>query len=120
MRVIREFFKVLQKDLRIHIDGISLSYIRLMNHIKFLLLRLNNEEELQEWISQAFQRKSSRLHNQAKILCNDLAKVLHKDLPDSELGYLALHFRKDSFFHNFLTSITEKNHIFIDSGFRLC
>ena len=47
MRVIREFFMKLQADLNIRIDANSLSYIRLMNHIKFLLLRLNNDEELQ-------------------------------------------------------------------------
>ncbi|RHS99388.1 PRD domain-containing protein [Firmicutes bacterium AM41-11] len=94
MRVIREFFKVLQKDLRIHIDSNSLSYIRLMNHIKFLLLRLNNEEELQMDITSFTKEKFPFAYNQAKILCNDLAKVLHKDLPDSELGYLALHLER--------------------------
>lgn len=35
MRMIREFFKKLQADLNIRIDVNSLSYIRLMNHIKF-------------------------------------------------------------------------------------
>lgn len=94
MRVIREFFKVLQKDLRIHIDSNSLSYIRLMNHIKFLLLRLNNEEELQMDITSFTKEKFPFAYSQAKILCNDLAKVLHKDLPDSELGYLALHLER--------------------------
>ena len=94
MRVIREFFKVLQKDLRIHIDSNSLSYIRLMNHIKFLLLRLNNEEELQMDITSFTKEKFPFAYNQAKILCNDLAKVLHKDLPDSESGYLALHLER--------------------------
>ena len=57
MRVIREFFKKLQADLNIRIDANSLSYIRLMNHIKFLLLRLNNDEELQMDITEFTKEK---------------------------------------------------------------
>lgn len=94
MRVIREFFKNLQKELNIRIDINSLSYIRLMNHIKFLLLRLNNEEELQMDISSFTQEKFPFAYNQAKILCDALSKVLGKELPESELGYLALHLER--------------------------
>ena len=90
IRVIRDCFKKMQKDLNIRIDSNSLSYIRLMNHIKFLLLRLNNEEELQMDITNFTKEKFPFAYNQAKLMCEALAKVLKKPLPDSELGYLAL------------------------------
>ena len=94
MRVIREFFKKLQADLNIRIDANSLSYIRLMNHIKFLLLRLNNDEELQMDITEFTKEKFPFAYEQARVLCEQLSRVLHKDLPDSELVYLALHLER--------------------------
>ena len=94
MRMIREFFKKLQADLNIRIDVNSLSYIRLMNHIKFLLLRLNNDEELQMDITEFTKEKFPFAYEQARVLCEQLSRVLHKDLPDSELGYLALHLER--------------------------
>jgi transcriptional antiterminator len=33
-------------------------------------------------------------YEQARVLCEQLSHVLHKDLPDSELGYLALHLER--------------------------
>lgn len=94
MRVIREFFKKLQADLKVRIDSNSLSYIRLMNHIKFLLLRLNNGEELQMDITEFTKEKFPFAYEQARVMCEQLSKVLHKELPDSELGYLALHLER--------------------------
>ena len=94
MRVIREFFKKLQADLNIRIDANSLSYIRLMNHIKFLLLRLNNDEKLQMDITDFTKEKFPFAYEQARVLCEQLSHVLHKELPDSELGYLALHLER--------------------------
>ena len=41
-RVIHEGIVKLQKDLNIIIDVQSISYVRLMNHIKFLILRVNS------------------------------------------------------------------------------
>ncbi len=94
MRVMRDFFNKLQKELNIRIDLNSLSYIRLMNHIKFLLLRLNNDEELQMDISSFTKDKFPFAYERARLLCEELSKVLNKELPDSELGYLALHLER--------------------------
>ncbi len=94
MRVMRDFFNNLQKELNIRIDLNSLSYIRLMNHIKFLLLRLNNDEELQMDISSFTKDKFPFAYERARLLCEELSKVLNKELPDSELGYLALHLER--------------------------
>ncbi len=94
MRVMRDFFNKLQKELNVRIDLNSLSYIRLMNHIKFLLLRLNNDEELQMDISSFTKEKFPFAYERARLLCEELSKVLNKELPDSELGYLALHLER--------------------------
>lgn len=93
-RVIHEGIVKLQKDLNITIDVQSISYVRLMNHIKFLILRVNTNEKLQMDISEFTKDKFPFAYEQACNMCQALAKVLKKDLPESEVGYLALHLER--------------------------
>lgn len=93
-RVIHESIDKLQKDLNIVIDVNSISYARLMNHIKFLILRLNTNEKLQMDISEFTKEKFPFAYLQAVNMCNALSKALNKELPETEVGYLALHLER--------------------------
>lgn len=93
-RVIHEGIVKLQKDLNIIIDVQSISYVRLMNHIKFLILRVNSNEKLQMDISEFTKDRFPFAYEQAFNMCKALSKVLKKDLPESEVGYLALHLER--------------------------
>lgn len=93
-RVIHEGIVKLQKDLNIVIDVQSISYVRLMNHIKFLILRVNSNEKLQMDISEFTKDKFPFVYEQACNMCDALSKVLKKELPDTEVGYLALHLER--------------------------
>lgn len=93
-RIIHESINKLEKDLKIVIDVQSLSYARLMNHIKFLMLRLNKNEELQMDISEFTKDKFPFAYEQAIYVCEALSKVLKKKLPETEVGYLALHLER--------------------------
>lgn len=94
MEIIHESIDKLRQDLRIEIDRNSISYIRLMNHIKYLLLRLNTREKLQMDISDFTKETFPFAYDQAKEICARLAKVMNKDIPQSEIGYLALHLER--------------------------
>ena len=93
-RVIHEGILQLQSDLYIVIDVQSISYVRLMNHIKFLILRLNTNEKLQMDISEFTKDKFPFAYEQARHMCESLSKVLNKELPETEIGYLALHLER--------------------------
>lgn len=93
-RVIHDSIIKLQEDLNIVIDINSISYVRLMNHIKFLILRLNTNEKLQMDISEFTKDKFPFAYNQAVNMCNALSKALNKELPETEVGYLALHLER--------------------------
>ncbi len=93
-RIIHESIQKLQDDLHITIDITSISYVRLMNHIKFLLLRLNTSEALQMDISEFTKEKFPFAYEYAKQICEDLSRTLNKELPDNEIGYLALHLER--------------------------
>ena len=93
-RVVHESIIKLQTDLNMKIDVESISYARLMNHIKFLIIRLNTNEQLQMDISEFTKNKFPFAYEQAIRMCDNLSKVLHKELPASEIGYLALHLER--------------------------
>ena len=93
-RIIHESIDKLQEELHIHIDTQSISYVRLMNHIKFLLLRLNTNEQLQMDISEFTKEKFPFAYEQASSICHALSKTLKKELPENEIGYLALHLER--------------------------
>lgn len=93
-RIVHESIIKLQTDLNMKIDVESISYARLMNHIKFLIIRLNTNEQLQMDISEFTKDKFPFAYEQAVRMCDDLSKVLHKELPESEVGYLALHLER--------------------------
>lgn len=94
IRIISKSISDLQETLKITIDIESVSYARLMNHIKFLILRLNKDEKLQMDISEFTKDKFPFAYQQATKMCEDLSKVLKKRLPETEIGYLALHLER--------------------------
>lgn len=94
MEIIHESIDKLRKELNIGIDRNSISYIRLMNHIKYLLLRLNTEEKLQMDISDFTQERFPFAYERSKGICIRLSKVMKKEIPQSEIGYLALHLER--------------------------
>lgn len=94
IRVVKESINKLERDLNIKIDEQSISYARLMNHIKFLIVRLNKHEVLQMNITAFTKEKFPFAYENAVNMCNALSKVLHTELPDAEIGYLALHLER--------------------------
>lgn len=93
-QVIHDGIVKLQEDLHITIDVNSISYSRLMNHIKFLLLRMNRNEKLEMDISAFTKERFPFAYEYASTMCQTISKVLNKPLPENEIGYLALHLER--------------------------
>ena len=94
IRIVNESIVNLQDSLHITIDVESISYVRLMNHIKFLILRLSKNEKLQMNISEFTKERFPFAYEQSVKMCNALSKALKKELPEEEVGYLALHLER--------------------------
>ena len=93
-QVVHDGIKNLEKELNITIPDQSISYVRLMNHIKFLILRMNNDEKLEMDISEFTKDRFPFAYDYATKMCNSLSIALNKKLPDNEIGYLALHIER--------------------------
>lgn len=93
-RIIHDSIVQMETDLNIKINMQSISYTQLMNHIKFLLLRLQTDDNQQVDISQFTKDNFPFAYNQAKLIREKLSQVLSKPLPEIETGYLALHLER--------------------------
>lgn len=92
--VIQESIQQVERDFSMHIDVNSMSYIRLMNHMKFLLLRIRNEEPLKLDVSDFVKDKFPYAYKTACTICEKLKKIYKKEIEDIEIGYLALHIER--------------------------
>lgn len=92
--IIKESIEQVEKDFQIQIDLNSMSYVRLMNHMKFLLVRLRSNEELQLDVSDFVKEKFPYAYQTATKICADLAKAYKQHIDEVEVGYLALHIER--------------------------
>lgn len=92
--IIRESIEKVERDYDIKISTDSMSYIRLMNHMKFLMLRMQTEEELQIDVGSFVSKQFPYAYTTAKKICDDLHRAFLRDIPNVEVGYLALHIER--------------------------
>lgn len=92
--IIRDSIEEVEQDYNITINTNSMSYTRLMNHMKFLMLRLQGNEELQIDVGDYVSKQFPYAYHTAQKICEELRKVYQKDVPETEIGYLALHIER--------------------------
>lgn len=92
--IIRDSIEEVERDYNITINTNSMSYTRLMNHMKFLMLRLQGNEELQIDVGDYVSKQFPYAYHTAQKICEELRKVYQKDIPETEIGYLALHIER--------------------------
>lgn len=93
-KIVHDSIIKLEEYLDIRIDVDSLAYARLMNHIKFLIVRINTGEKLSVNLDEFTKEKYPFAYNYAMEMCELLSNTLHKPLPGNEIGYLALHIER--------------------------
>lgn len=93
---VRECVSLIEEQRNIHIDVTSLSYNRLMNHIKFMVARVLKKESLKVNMNDYVEHHFPSSYELARIVCDNLSKALHVQLEEIEIGYLALHIKRVS------------------------
>ncbi|HJF31150.1 MAG TPA: PRD domain-containing protein [Sporosarcina psychrophila] len=94
--IIRDMVKTIKRQLKISVEEDDISYHRLITHLRFTLTRMNNyglhtmDEEMLVMIKKKFPLSYSCAVEVAKELV-----VMHGvELPEQELGYIALHIER--------------------------
>ena len=91
---VRECVTLIEQDAGRCIDVQTLSYNRLMNHIKYMAARAVRGEKLKVNMNQYIQQEFPRSYEIADTVCDHFGKQLGEKLPDTEIGYLAMHIER--------------------------
>lgn len=93
-RTVRECIAMIEMATGRKIDVISLSYNRMMNHIKYMVARVSTGETLKLDMNEYIEEKYPESYRIAEDVCESLGKSLGKKLDPIEIGYLAMHIER--------------------------
>ena len=91
---VRECITMIEEDAGKKIAVQTLSYNRLMNHIKYMAARAVTGEKLKLNMNQYISREFPGSYRIAETVCAHLGRHLGKTLSDTEIGYLAMHIER--------------------------
>lgn len=91
---IRECISLIEADAGRKIEVQTLSYNRLMNHIKYMVARVTSKESLKLDMNHFISREYPKSYQIAETVCGHMERFLGTPLPDMEIGYLAMHIER--------------------------
>lgn len=93
-RTVRECILLVERETGKSIDVVSLSYNRLMNHVRYMVARAIHGEMLKMSLNDYMSVKFPEPYNAAERICHEMEKSLKLPIPDVEIGYLAMHLER--------------------------
>lgn len=93
-RAVRECIDMLEKATGKPIDVLSLSYNRLMNHMKYMVARASTGEKLNLDMNEYMLDQYPQAYKVATDICKNLEECIGHTLDETETGYLAMHIQR--------------------------
>ena len=93
-RTVRECICMVEEETGKSIDIMSLSYNRLMNHVRYMVARAIHGEKLKMSLNDYMSVKFPGPYMTAEKICRKMEKSLKLPIPDIEIGYLAMHLER--------------------------
>lgn len=93
-RAVRDSISLVENVTGHKIDVMSLSYNRLMNHIRYMVARAVNGEKLKMNINDYMSVKFPEAFQSAKKICEEMETSLKLPMEEIEIGYLAMHMER--------------------------
>lgn len=93
-RMIQEGIQKIEMELGTMLDDETISYTRLLTHMKFMILRVINEEKLHLDMTSYVLDNFPSSFDLAKRICKEFENVTKKPFPDIEISYFAIHIER--------------------------
>ena len=93
-RAVRECIDMIEKATVKPIDVLSLSYNRLMNHMKYMVARASTGEKLNLDMNEYMLDQYPQAYKVATDICKNLEGCIGHNLDETETGYLAMHIQR--------------------------
>lgn len=92
--IVNESIREITREYGLDFDVNSLSYSRLMTHMKYLLARLNENEVLTLDMEEYTKKCIPHSYSVAKNILQRIEGALNITIPENETGYLAMHIER--------------------------
>lgn len=92
--IVNESIHEITKEYGIKFDVNSISYGRLMTHMKYLLARLKEQELLTLDMNEYTEKTIPHSYEIATNIIKKIEDALSTSIPDNEIGYLAIHIER--------------------------
>lgn len=93
-RAVRECIDMIENATGKPIDVLSLSYNRLMNHMKYMVARASTGEKLNLDMNEYMLDQYPQAYKVATDICKNLEGCIGHKLDETEIGYLAMHIQR--------------------------
>ena len=93
-KAVRESISLVEHITGHTIDVMSLSYNRMMNHIRYMVARAVSGEKLKVNMNDYMSVKFPEAFRAAKRICEEMEKRLKLPMEEIEIGYLAMHIER--------------------------
>lgn len=93
-RAVRECISLVEKETGKAIDVVSLSYNRLMNHVRYMVARSLSGEKLKVSLNDYMEIKFPEAFRMAETVCDEIARTMKLSFDEVEIGYLAMHIER--------------------------
>ncbi len=93
-QAVRECVQYVEAELGFKINIYSLSYNRLMNHVRYMVARGSTGEVIKLNMNDYMQERFPKEFEMARSVCEKLGKSLKCEFNDAEIGYLAMHVQR--------------------------
>lgn len=93
-QAVRECITMVEKQTGKKIDVMSLSYNRLMNHVRYMVARALKKERIKLNMNDYMEIKFPESFRTATTVCDEIGRSLKCTLDEVEIGYLAMHIER--------------------------
>lgn len=90
-RAVRQCIDIVENAMGKKIDVMSLAYNRLMNHVRYMIVRAIKGEKLKMSLNDYMSVKYPDEFAMAEKICDEISKMIKHKLNKAETGYLAMH-----------------------------
>lgn len=90
-RAVRQCVDIVERAIDKKIDIMSLAYNRLMNHVRYMIVRTIKGEKLKMSLNDYMSIKYPDEFAMAEKICDEISGMIKHKLNKAEIGYLAMH-----------------------------
>ncbi len=90
-QVVRSCISFVEEKTGQKLEVTSIGYNRMMNHIRYMVTRMEVGEKIKMNLNDYMQVKYPEMYRLAEEICNEVSRFLKKEYHESEIGYLAMH-----------------------------